>query len=822
MTPMPTHSLRGQFTRQALAYLAFGITYYLLAVYAASLPLQSRGFVFIWPAHGVALATLLIAPTSRWPAYLVLVLLDTLIVATQSGAPAANVAIAAVVNVLEPAIVAAGLMKLAGPTVEIGTLRGLAAFLVGMVPLVAGTTVLEAFYYVQFEAGFRQRWSVTFFSTILAVLLTAPLILAWNRRGYLEAMETARERWPELLVLFTFLIVATAYVFGAAPDGAGFSPPAYVATPFLIWAALRFGLRAATLGLAVMGLIAYWYTGHGLGPFPIGDGSDVRQLLNLQGFLAVLIITTLFAAALVVERQEAIREIHEWRYRHERVIRASGSLLYDMDPATGTLVWDGDTPGVIGTTPERIATTRQWMLRVHPDDRHRLRGLREELLSGKLSHLAIEYRFRRDDDEYITIGVNAYRIFDPVISGGRRIIGFVKDVSEKVRADEERRRLEAQLKQAEKMQAVGHLAGGIAHDFNNILGSILGYGELAQDKARDPDIRRYLDTIMHAGNRAKSLVTQILSYSRAEGTQKMPVIVAPIAEETCELIRGSSRPTLEVRFRSEAAEGAAVMGDPTRLHQLLMNLCSNAVQAMSQSGVLEVVVATERIEAPRKVRTGELAPGDYVRVTVSDTGHGIAPEVIDRIFEPFFTTKPAGQGTGLGLALVHSVASEHHGLIDVASKLGGGTTFTVWLPQVHAVPGEDIARAPLPPGRGEVVLAVDDEPEVLAALEEMLASLGYEPAGFRDSREALEAFRAKPGNFDAVVSDEVMPGLTGTQLAIELRKINPALPILIASGFGGSGFETRALSAGVNRVLRKPYRMAEIGEVLAGFFAGKQ
>ena len=249
-----------------------------------------------------------------------------------------------------------------------------------------------------------------------------------------------------------------------------------------------------------------------------------------------------------------------------------------------------------------------------------------------------------------------------------------------------------------------------------------------------------------------------------------------------------------------------------------MNLCTNAIQAMGESGVLEIGVHEETVPRPRKVRTGEMPTGDYVRLTVRDTGHGIAPEVIDRIFEPFFTTKPAGRGTGLGLALVHSVVMEHRAFLDVESALGHGTTFEVWIPRVPMEAGAAEPVPDLPMGSGQTILAVDDEPEVLAALEEMLASLGYEPVGFTDSREALAAARANPRRFDAVVSDEVMSQLTGTQLAIELRKLNPTLPIVIASGYGGAGFETRALSAGVNRVLKKPYRMADIGEVLAGFF----
>jgi signal transduction histidine kinase/ActR/RegA family two-component response regulator len=460
------------------------------------------------------------------------------------------------------------------------------------------------------------------------------------------------------------------------------------------------------------------------------------------------------------------------------------------------------------------------MARVHPDDRIRLRGLRELFMSAEVSHVSLEYRFLRDDNQYTTLGVNGYLVEDPGFgrrSGRRRVIGFVKDVSDKIRADEERQRLAAQLKQAEKMEAVGHLAGGIAHDFNNILGAILGYGELAQKRAAESDIKRYIDTIMSAGHRAKSLVTQILSYSRAEGGEKIPVIVVPIAQEACDLVRGSTPQTIDVRFAA-ADEDVAILGDPTRLHQLFMNLFTNAIHAMGQGGTLEVRVAGEDVAEPRKVRTGELKAGEYVRIDVSDTGHGIAPEVLDRIFEPFFTTKPAGRGTGLGLALVHSVVKEHDGYIDVQSELGQGTRFMIWLPRTRAEEGAPEPEALEAAGHGEVILAVDDEPEVLAALEEMLATLGYEPAGFRDSRQALEAVRAEPRRFDAVVSDEVMPHLTGTQLAMELRKLNPGIPVVIASGYGGSGFETRALSAGVNRVLRKPYKMSELAEALARFF----
>jgi PAS domain S-box-containing protein len=803
--------------RQTLAFIAFGAVYYLLAEYVARLPLEPRLPPLIWPAHGVALGTLLVAPVRRWPAYLALIALATLGIGLDLAAPWQRIASTIAVNVAEPLFVAAGLLRLAGPRVQIDSIRAITSFLVGMVPLVAAMAILDAgFTYLQTEAPFRQQWSVTFVSTLIGMLLTAPLILAWSRHGWREALDATRSRLPELVVLYGGIVITTNYVFGMRPSAAGFIPPLiYLSAPFLIWAALRFGLRAATLALSIFGLICYWHTAHGFGPFSIDGVADVRSLLHLQGYIATLIVTTLFAAALLVEREEAVRETEAWRNRHEAVIRASGNLLYEYDPAQGAVVWGGDTMAVLGTTPDRIATLRAWMERVHPEDRVRLKGLRQRLVDGDLQDIAIEYRFRRDDGDYATLGVNAYRVAG---SDGRRIIGFVKDVSEKLRAEEERLRLEAQLKQAEKMQAVGHLAGGIAHDFNNILGAILGYGELAQRKAVEEDMRRYLDTIMSAGNRARALVTQILSYSRAEGAEKVPVLLAPIAHEVCDLVRGSSPLTVDVRFKDEAHD-AAVMGDPTRIHQLLMNLCTNAVQAMGQGGVLDIEIAAETVEAPRKVRSGDLAAGEYVRVRVTDSGHGIAPEVIDRIFEPFFTTKPAGRGTGLGLALVHSVVMEHKGFIDVASELGRGTTFTVWMPHVHAEERAAEGVKEMAHGDGQVVLAVDDERDVLHALEEMLAQLGYEPVGFDDSRAALAAIRAEPRRFDAIMSDEVMPQLVGTQLALEARKLNPTIPVVIASGYGGAGFEARALAAGVNRVLRKPYRMAEVAETLATLLA---
>ena len=809
--------------REAAFLAAFAIAYLALAAYAAALPAQAQFPLLIWPADGLALGAFLVSPRSRWVALSGIAFAATLAVALPAtGGPVEVAVLTALMNAATPAIVAAGLLRLAGGRVHIGTLEGLTAFLVNLVPLTGVVSLADAaLAWGHLGVDFRAYWTVSFVSDFLGMIVMAPLVLAWSRGSWADVVEPLRGRIAEAVVLFAGLVVATHVVFRTPPAAAAYlAPLAYLCSPFLIWAALRFGLRAATLGLAALGLISYWHTASGLGPFAIGGAGDWTSLLYLQGFLATAVVTTLFAAALLAEREAAAQSTEAWRRRYEAAIRASGNLLYELDPASGTVLWDGDTRAVLGAPAEEIATTALWADRVHDEDRHRVAGVIGQLLSGEISHIAIEYRMRRDEETWISVGVNGYAIEDPTRrkGGRRRIIGFVSDVSLRVRAEEERQALAAQLRQAEKMEAVGRLAGGIAHDFNNILGAILGYGELAQARAAaDPQLKRYVDTIVNAGNRAKALVAQILAYSRAESGVTEPVILGPVLAEVRDLLRGSSSAQVEVRLEAPAEE-MVVMGDPTRLHQLVMNLASNAIQAMADGGVLALTLSRRVLEQPVRTRLAEVAPGEWAVLEVKDTGGGIAPEVIDRIFEPFFTTKPAGRGTGLGLALVHSIVREHGGAIDVESEPGRGTTFTVWLPRIEAEQGAPAEEAPAVPGRGQAVLAVDDEPEVLAALEEMLAALGYEPCGYTDSRAALEAFRAEPQRFEAVISDEVMPGLAGTQLAVELRGLNPAIPIVIATGYGGAGFETRVHAAGVNRVLKKPYRMQQIAEALRGFF----
>ena len=390
------------------------------------------------------------------------------------------------------------------------------------------------------------------------------------------------------------------------------------------------------------------------------------------------------------------------------------------------------------------------------------------------------------------------------------------DITARKQVEVEKERLEAQLRQSQKMEAMGTLAGGIAHDFNNILGAILGYGELAQKNLPEGSVvQRHLDQVMQAGGRAKALVERILAFSRSGLGERVPVHVQSVIEETLDLL-AASLPGVVRLERALAAGDAAVIGDATQLHQVVMNLCTNAMQAMERGGVLTVTVDCIEVQEPRSLSHGTLSSRRYVRFMVGDTGPGIPPAVLERMFDPFFTTKGVGEGTGLGLSLVHAIVVDLGGAIDVATKIGEGTTFAIWLPVAGqaARPIAETARD-LPRGNGEVVMIVDDERSLVRLAEMTLAELGYEPAGFDSSVAALQAFRAEPLRFDLVLTDETMPDLTGTDLAREIRQLRPDIPVILMSGYSGARLTERARAVGVSEVLRKPLVSRDIAEPLA-------
>jgi signal transduction histidine kinase/ActR/RegA family two-component response regulator len=387
---------------------------------------------------------------------------------------------------------------------------------------------------------------------------------------------------------------------------------------------------------------------------------------------------------------------------------------------------------------------------------------------------------------------------------------------ERKRGEAEREGLEAQLRQSQRMEAIGTLAGGVAHNFNNILGAILGYGEMALAALpANGASRRYVQQVMTAGQRGKGVVDQILAFSRRGGHEHRSTEVRAVVEEAVSLLRASLPTTIAIRTRLEA-ENAMVLGDPTQLQQVVVNLSANAAQAMDGHGMVEIALDAVEPISDRAFSHGTLPAGRYVRLTVSDAGRGMDEATLERIFEPFFTTKAAGSGTGLGLSTVHGIVADHGGVINVKSRPDQGSVFEVYLARTEAfAPSADQAEAPAPRGRGETILLVDDETPLVLLGEEMLAALGYEPVGFDRSSEALAAVRTDPGRFDLVLTDEVMPGMTGTELAVALHRIRPELPIILMTGHGARTRSPMLQATGICEVLRKPLLSRDIAKALA-------
>jgi PAS domain S-box-containing protein len=420
----------------------------------------------------------------------------------------------------------------------------------------------------------------------------------------------------------------------------------------------------------------------------------------------------------------------------------------------------------------------------------------------------------RKDGSRIHIALTA----SPVTLEGK-IIGVYtihRDITERKLAEAEQERLQARLRQAEKMEAVGRLAGGIAHDFNNILGGILGYGEmLLESAAQGSPEYRYARNLLIAANRARDLVDQILTYSRSQRATRGPVDIGRIVRETLEVVRGSLPADIALEPVLPAAP-LVVYGDATQLHQVVMNLCTNALHAMGGEGTLAVSLEAVDLEEELKLTQATLAPGRYVKLVVADTGTGMDGATLARIFEPFFTTKEVGQGTGLGLSLVYGIVADSGGATHVTTELGRGSTFEIYLPraEVDSVAADE-AQGPIERGHGERILLIDDEKPLLIMTAELLSRLGYDPAPFSDPHSALASLQAMPAAYDLVLTDEMMPGLTGIALARAAVRARAGLPVILISGYTGPMLAQMALGAGVREVLRKPVKSRELAAALA-------
>jgi len=505
----------------------------------------------------------------------------------------------------------------------------------------------------------------------------------------------------------------------------------------------------------------------------------------------------------MVEERTRDLQIAEQRYR--RLFEDIRDVVFISTPE-GTLL-DVNPVGLemfgYDSNDELLKDNRVFVLYENPSDREAFRREIEE--NGFVKDFEVVMKRKNGEKLMGQITASVERDKDGNISAYR---GIIRDVTEK-------KRLEEQLMQAQKMEAIGTLAGGIAHDFNNILGVILGYTELVlEDLPAGTQLRQNVESIYTAASRAAELVKQILAFSRQGNRTRQPIRLTPVIQESLKLLRSILPSTITIHRAFRTVSDFA-LADGSQIHQIMMNLCSNAAHAMQEKGgILEISLDEISIAPAADSKGTNLKPGHYLKLSVKDTGYGMSEPILKRIFEPYFTTKKPGEGTGMGLAVIHGIVKIHGGEITVHSEPGKGSIFNVYLPKMdEEAASEAIVYAEIV-GGNECILLVDDETSLIQVGTLMLERLGYKVVGKSDPLEALDVFRKEPALYDLVISDVTMPNMTGVRLSRELREIKPGIPVILCSGFSSAINRDQLIEFGVNEFVMKPIIKNDLARVV--------
>ncbi len=533
--------------------------------------------------------------------------------------------------------------------------------------------------------------------------------------------------------------------------------------------------------------------------FPVGISVGETYLENERLFTGLIRDIT--------EQKQAQEELVKNQNLLKAIVEGTSDAMFVKDIEGRYLLCNSTVTQMLGKPKEEILYKKDSDL-FPPDNALQMRKTDQHILAeDALITFEETIEFEGVHRTFITTK-GVYRDEHGKVNGS---FGISRDITEQ-------KLMEQRLRQRQKMEAIGSLAGGIAHDFNNLLFGMLGYVEMLQEsmpmESRD---RKDLAKVIQAGNRAKDLVRQILTFSRQTEEAVSSLIVGPILKEALKLLRSTLPSTIEICTELDSSV-ARISGNPTQIHQIIMNLCTNASYAMEPNGGILKVGLKEIDIAPQFAVLHDMQEGTYLQLTVSDTGSGMSQETLDRIFEPFFTTKPIGEGTGMGLAVVHGIVKNHGGTIVVKSKEGKGTTFHIFFPIIQRLPefpaSSDSAQSPsLSPVQGRILM-VDDEFLITTMLSKFLNQIGFEVISSNNSKKALQLFRKDPDQFDLILTDQTMPHMTGIQLVQLIREVRPSIPIILMTGFDKNLTPERIKQAGVQKFLFKPIETQQLADAI--------
>ncbi|HMA61129.1 MAG TPA: PAS domain S-box protein [bacterium] len=518
--------------------------------------------------------------------------------------------------------------------------------------------------------------------------------------------------------------------------------------------------------------------------------------------------------------QGIVRDITD-RKKTEYKLKSSEKKYRQLIETTGDIIFKHDVQGKItfinkaglkfsGYTREE-ALGKDLTDFLPPDEIQGLIERKEKRIEGDDDHYQFETRLINKDGEKIDVDVHATPIIENGSYQGSLVVA--RDITERKQVQREKKELQHQRQQTQKLETLGTLAGGIGHDFNNILTPILGYSEMIKQNFdnNDPN-HQYINEIINGCIRAKDLIYQMLSFSRETSHERRPLNIIPIIKETLKLIRSSLPRTINIKQNYESP-CPIISADPTRIHQVVMNLCTNAYQAMeNQGGVLSIEVKKLYVDENTSRKYIDLDTGDYIKLSISDTGVGMDESTLQHIFEPFFTTKD--EGTGMGLAVVHGIVKSHDGRISVYSDSGEGTTFNLYYPVIEDQQSHDHDSDFKIEQGNETILLVDDRENVSSIISQMLNQLGYHVIIANSSKNAVEICQQHPNKFDIAITDYIMPGMSGIQLSHKLREINPDLPIIMISGHGYNIDNKKLKKAGIQTLVHKPIMSQKIAKTI--------